>query len=482
MDNNLIERKIIDIRTSNIETKKLNDGELKIIKDYADCLSVERASNFNSWIEVGWCLHNIDERLLDKWIEFSKKARGYELTADTNCRQKWDEMSDEGLGIGNLKMWARQDNKEQYLRILQYDLRGQLEKVGNLGKAVKPYDIAEIMYKIYGHLHICLRIRHQIWFYYDSKKHRWVYDDKGLYLEDNISTEVYTKFKELADYHSGQSLESGDESFRKAESMRQVMHRLKDIGFKENIMNECRKLFSKNTDVFIEYLDKNESLICFNNGVYNLQNRTLRDGRPEDYISYYLNIDCNAYILNVEKERLQSKLKNTIFKPDELVIYNYNKEYLKSIIDSINKRIDIFYDILHINDNNNDSNDTKSNSLNNNNDIDINNNISNNDTDKQYGIVYLIQPGYLIGTNRYKVGFSNSLTIDRVKIYGKDVLLIRILKCNEPKLLDKKIIEHFKEKFKLINGNEWFEIDGDEKVITYEFDVICRKHNYDCDN
>jgi hypothetical protein len=31
------------------------------------------------------------------------------------------------------------------------------------------------------------------------------------------------------------------------------------------------------------------------------------------------------------------------------------------------------------------------------------------------GIIYLIQPAELIGTNRYKIGMSNKLNLDRCK-------------------------------------------------------------------
>jgi P4 family phage/plasmid primase-like protien len=308
------QQRTIRANRKKLYTKKLNDEELKIIKDYADCLSVERASNFNSWIEVGWCLHNIDERLLDKWIEFSKKAHGYELTADSNCRVKWDEMSDEGLGIGSLKMWARQDNKEQYLKILKNDLRGQLEKVGYLGKAVKPYDIAEIMYKIYEHYHICVDITHDRWYFYCELEHRWSLDMKGCKLRENISTEVYTKFRELADYYSAQSLESGDESFRKSESIRQVMGRLKDTGFKENIMKEAKmEFFNKKKSDFLNCLDTNNDLIGFKNGVYDLKNSLFRNGRPEDYISMTTGIDYIPYDKDNEKIKEIMDFYSTVF-------------------------------------------------------------------------------------------------------------------------------------------------------------------------
>ena len=40
------------------------------------CLSTDRASGYQSWIEVGWCLHNIDtsEDMFNAWMEFSNKS------------------------------------------------------------------------------------------------------------------------------------------------------------------------------------------------------------------------------------------------------------------------------------------------------------------------------------------------------------------------------------------------------------------------
>jgi hypothetical protein len=37
-------------------------------------LSVERARSYNTWISVGWCVRNIDNRLLENWIQFSKRS------------------------------------------------------------------------------------------------------------------------------------------------------------------------------------------------------------------------------------------------------------------------------------------------------------------------------------------------------------------------------------------------------------------------
>ena len=55
--------------------------DLNTIKDLVAILDASRASQRTTWIELGWCLHNISESLLECWIEFSERDPAYEATA-----------------------------------------------------------------------------------------------------------------------------------------------------------------------------------------------------------------------------------------------------------------------------------------------------------------------------------------------------------------------------------------------------------------
>lgn len=81
------------------------------------------------------------------------------------------------------------------------------------------------------------------------------------------------------------------------------------------------------------------------------------------------------------------------------------------------------------------------------------------------GIVYLIQPAELVGTNRFKVGCSSKNTLERVqKGYRKGTRYLYICECEHPFVFEKKIKHTFNTLFKLIAGTEYFE--GDESNIT----------------
>ena len=65
------------------------------------------------------------------------------------------------------------------------------------------------------------------------------------------------------------------------------------------------------------------------------------------------------------------------------------------------------------------------------------------------GIIYLIQPSELIGTNRYKIGCSNSPTLTRcINGYKTGSRYISISECINPFILEKKIINEFNKLFR----------------------------------
>jgi hypothetical protein len=56
----------------------LGEEEKKIVRRLVmECLSTERAENYEKWIRVGWCLHNISpsEENFQLWMDFSARSR-----------------------------------------------------------------------------------------------------------------------------------------------------------------------------------------------------------------------------------------------------------------------------------------------------------------------------------------------------------------------------------------------------------------------
>eukprot|EP00798_Chlamydomonas_sp_ICE-L_P004644 gene4644-biopygen8772 len=88
-----------------------------------DIIAASRASSYRTWMEVGWCLHNISPTHLPLWELFSKKCP--EKYTKGKCGEVWGTMnSDDRAGLrlrlrlGSLHMWARHDSPVEYWDIV----------------------------------------------------------------------------------------------------------------------------------------------------------------------------------------------------------------------------------------------------------------------------------------------------------------------------------------------------------------------------
>ncbi len=269
--------------------KKNTYENVEYVQNLVEILSEERANKFNDWIRVGWCLRNIDHRLLDSWISFSKKSPKFK---DGECEKIWNYMKEDGLGIGTLHMWAKQDNPEKYKEIIKRDLNSLIFK----SKNETHHDVANVVYFMYKHEFVCVSIKHNQW--YEFKNHRWINCDSGFSLRSKISTDVCKEYMNHASYWSQKGSVDDDETEQQrcaeiAKKLNGLALKLKQTAFKDNIMKECREMFY--VDKFEEKLDSNPALIGFQNGVYDLDALEFREGRPEDYVSYSTGINYVPY-------------------------------------------------------------------------------------------------------------------------------------------------------------------------------------------
>lgn len=94
------------------------------------------------------------------------------------------------------------------------------------------------------------------------------------------------------------------------------------------------------------------------------------------------------------------------------------------------------------------------------------------------GIIYLLQPAELVGTDRYKIGMSKKTSLDRIKTYKIGTRYLSIHEVENPLDLENKIKTDFKKRFNLIAGTEYFQ--GNEKEIKYQFNFILSRNNFKC--
>ncbi len=91
------------------------------------------------------------------------------------------------------------------------------------------------------------------------------------------------------------------------------------------------------------------------------------------------------------------------------------------------------------------------------------------------GIVYMVQPAELVGSNKFKIGCSSKNDLSRCKAYKVGTRYIHIMECIDPLTVETEIIRVFKGKFKLVCGREFFE--GNETDMEEEFYKIVKNSN-----
>ena len=258
-----------------------SDEDLTLARQLvAECLTPKRAENYDEWVKVGWTLRNIDYRLLDTWIEFSKCSSKY---IEGECNALWDKMRVDTLGMGTLRWWASMDNPMKYKEILDQSAVTLIDRC--IGTDGAHFDVARVVQALYKD-----RYRFttkDLWYMFREDKHRWVRTREGLQLRLVLSNEVCSKFMMRATYWSEQALKVGEgreimES--KSKTLASIALKLKQTGYKDSLMKECKCLFTD--ERFEELLDSHPHLIGFENGVYDLRMHEFRDGLPDDYISF----------------------------------------------------------------------------------------------------------------------------------------------------------------------------------------------------
>lgn len=300
---------------TNQNLKKNTVDNIEFVQKVVDLLDKKRADSYQEWIRVGWCLRNIDYRLLGSWIEFSKKSSKYN---EGECERIWSYMRDDGLGVGTLYMWAKQDNNDGFNELRKNDLSELiLQSINETHN-----DIAKVVYFMYKYEFVCSSIQRNFW--YEYKNHRWVSSDSGYGLRMKISSEVvreYIAARASFEIKAAQTeVESERQYFQeKAKKLNAIITKLKLCPFKDNIIKECREMFY--IEKFEERLDSKCHLIGFTNGVYDLQANEFREGRPDDYISLTCGVNYLPYDVSHPCQRDIERFLNQIFTKSHIKEY-----------------------------------------------------------------------------------------------------------------------------------------------------------------
>ena len=284
--------------------------DIEISKKLALILSVERASSYAEWLEVGYCLNSISQTLLPAWIAFSKKWSMFNNSDE--CEKQWEwfnRNNNHNYTIGSLHYWAKNDNPDEYKDIIRDSLSAVIHS--SVGSSGSHADVANVIYHYFKDCFVCANIKDSTWFYFDENRGgKWEETEMGHELRSRLSYDIVDVFNYYSKIYSdrAKALLLEDEDAAQLQDDKntkclKIMVQLKDSGYKDKVMKECKEKFYDKT--FIEKLNDKKNLIGFDNGIYDLNKGLFRCGLPSDYVSlttgYSLPVDVKNLPVDLEE-------------------------------------------------------------------------------------------------------------------------------------------------------------------------------------
>ena len=321
-----------------------------------ECLSAERASGYQSWIEVGWCLHNIDpsEDMFNTWIDFSNKSSKAGENNIQSLLREWNRGTkrEKQFTIRSLHMWAKQDNITRYREIMKTSFVDFVEREVDATHT----HIARLMKRMYEN-NYCASVDSKKTDWYEFTGTYWKKLHQGIELRNKMTNEVAEVIIESR-RTIRDKLQSAntDPTFidSRMKKMTKIEQCLYTSGFKDAVMKDCIGLFYE--EDFANKLNSNEYLIGFNNGVIDLHAINdskeyyvnFRKAEPTDFITFmagrYVTKNCDPieYIEYNPNDPTQSTIHKEIddfmakvFPNNELRKYMWRK--LASCLEGTNK-------------------------------------------------------------------------------------------------------------------------------------------------
>lgn len=312
-----------------------SEYQLKEAYEYTMCLTSEYYDRYDNWMRTGWALHNTHESLFPVWIYFSSQSQKFSFEDIHKNFDLWSRMSDcngEGLKLSSLIYYAKNCNYEKYQKVREETIEYHVEKTI---ENPTDWDFATVLYHMYKDKYICVSIKKDWWYRYN--KHRWEENEGGTDLRISISKELHSiyfnKQIELTKLMGSGTIDSTSDKFtklsKKAQKLADITTNLKRRQSKDNIMREAKEIFYDRD--FLDKVDCNPKLLCFNNGVFDFSLKVFRKGKPDDYLCKSTKID---YVKLTKKDDNTVEEINSFMSqlfPDE-ELKNYMWEHLASTL------------------------------------------------------------------------------------------------------------------------------------------------------
>ena len=301
------------------------------------CLNPDkRAKDYGSWIDLGLCIYNInaaakvpqDEKMIDVWAKFSRRAEGYEGTSHDVYSKAWrgfhKETTAKKIRIGSLHFWAEEDNSGRYKDITERTAVGWV--IAN--PECTHGKVADLMKRMYKHV-FCGTImgrKNQEYFQYVGNYWKKLKSNNELWLRLTRNIErLYSsalvecaRLMHAAGENSSTAKNTMDDMKAKQSAMGEKQKallktktQLESTPFLENVLKMCFQKFYN--DSFIDMLNQKKDIFACANCVVELRHYDgteirpgdkprvyMRKGRPDDFISFVMGRENEMEAISID--------------------------------------------------------------------------------------------------------------------------------------------------------------------------------------
>lgn len=354
----------------------LSDPEISAI---LNCLKKSRADDYQDWRRVGLSLYNMCHKNYNLWNTWSQISSKFN---DDICFNVWytefSKFSRYNMGLHKLKDMARQDNPEEYRKIININKQKFFKKwllehvkethikglsIDTLSKNIKDY------IKDYSSFNIACACPSPgaIWYKFD--KHKWTEDKAAnkiyMLMTEDLKRELMVVFNELKEEITRNSNKDGnnqavanypDDSENPDDSDMSFLNFLKnDRPTVEHVEEQAKRELQNNQDriclqkcgniheflsnntgknkiidnlsqicydeEFYINLNENRNVLICKNGVLDLATCLFRTGEPDDMMTLSTRIDFPKNVDSLEAQEHLHSIQEWLDKlyPDEQI-------------------------------------------------------------------------------------------------------------------------------------------------------------------
>ena len=283
---------------------KSTSNKIKAVNIILQNLNQDRFNNFNDWLYLNMIFINekLDINILN---EYCKKSSKYNEMNNNKILK--NIKPNNGLTIKTLYYWLKQDNNEEFKKLVQYN--------NNFfdSSLINNKDIAELYYNMNTNQ-----------FIYNKNLGWYAYNEYNILLEygqnaptlllNDVASKIHDWLNSLKN-----SINLADEA--KTEKFKMITKAYTKIGmssFIKGCIDFLKNLY--NVEKLDEKIDNNKNVVAFENLLYDLEMGKFRNIRREDYIikntKYSINIKSNPKI----RERI-NKLLYSIFENEGVITF-----------------------------------------------------------------------------------------------------------------------------------------------------------------